>query len=193
MLIAKINSFCNLGMPIPIMMDWVVIAAYTTASVLCFKGANLAAGLAYKKHAKLWLFLAVSIFILGLNKFLYAENCITQGFSIIARNYGWYGSRRGLQLEIILVLVFLCICVLGVLIAILKGIGKPTQFAVIAFVLLLLLVIVRTISLHQIDGLIFPDILGIGIGINWLIELGCNVCMACAACFYLNNQQTSNF
>ena len=68
-----------------------------------------------------------------------------------------------------------------------KDLKKPAQCAVAAFALLLLLVMVRTISLHQIDALIFPDILGVGVGINWIIELVCNLAIASSAWVYFKS------
>ena len=67
----------------------------------------------------------------------------------------------------------------------LNGLTKPLQSAIVAFVLLLFLVVVRTISLHQVDALIFPDIIGIGIGINWIVELACNLWIGVSAWIYM--------
>ena len=187
MLIAKINSFCSLGMPTPILMDWVVIAAYILASVFCFKAKQVAMSLHEKKHERLWRLLAISTALLGINKFLYFESCITNGFSAIARNYGWYNTRRAIQVEFILIVALFAACIMAWLIYFFKDLKKPAQCAVAAFALLLLLVMVRTISLHQIDALIFPDILGVGVGINWIIELVCNLAIASSAWVYFKS------
>lgn len=183
-------------MPTPILMDWVVIAAYVLAAALSYKASRRVGSyvLSNKKQVNYWRILAVSLFVLGINKFLYFENCITQGFSLLAHNNGWYEARRGLQAEFILIGTLVLLSLLAAAIYMLNGLAKPLQAAVIAFVLLLLLVVVRTISLHQIDALIFPDILGIGIGINWIIELACNLWIGLSAWVYLQqyNQRLSD-
>lgn len=183
-------------MPTPILMDWVVIAAYALAAMLCYMASRRVGGYSYvsKSQVNYWRILVVLLLLLGINKFLYFENCITQGFSLLAHNNGWYEVRRGMQAEFILIGTIILLSLLVASIYMLNGLAKPLQSAVIAFVLLLLLVVVRTISLHQIDALIFPDILGIGIGINWIVELGCNLWIGLSAWIYLQqyNQQSSD-
>lgn len=173
-------------MPTPILMDWVVIVGYALAAMLCYMASRRLASHSYtsKNQVNYWRILALLLLLLGLNKFLYVENCITQWFSLLAHNNGWYEARRGLQAEFILIGMFILLSLLAAAIYMLNGLSKALQSAVAAFVLLLLLVAVRTISLHQIDALIFTDILGIGFGINWIIELACNLWIGLSACVY---------
>lgn len=189
MLIAEVNSFCKLGMPTPILMDWVVIAAYMAAASTGFFCYQLAKKSFHSSQAKFWLILSVLLLLLGLNKFLYFESCITHGFSAIAHSHGWYELRRTMQAEFILIALILLVCLLIGLIYLLSAVEWMLQSATIAFMLLVLLVLIRTISLHQIDALIFPDILGIGVGINWIIELGCNLWIGLSAFLYLRNHK----
>lgn len=181
-------------MPNPILMDWVVIAAYWMAAMLCYIASRCVASYAYSSKSQViyWRVLVALLLLLGINKFLYFENCITQGFSLLAHSNGWYETRRDMQVEFILIVTLILLSLLAAAVYMLNGLAKPLQSAVIAFVLLLLLVVVRTISLHQVDALIFPDILGIGIGINWIIELACNFWIGLSAWIYLQqyNQQS---
>lgn len=193
MLIAEVNSFCKLGMPTPILMDWVVIGIYISAAILSFLSYRLAEKGDYANQSRFWLTLSVLLVLLGINKFLYFENCITFGFSAIAHHYDWYEMRRTMQVEfIIIVLVILAGLLLG-LFYLLSALEWALQSATMAFALLLLLVIVRTISLHQIDALIFPDILGIGVGVNWIIELGCNLWIGISAILYLRSHTITRY
>ena len=180
-------------MPNPILMDWVVIAAYGLAAMLSYMASRCVVSYFYssKSQVNCWCILVALLLLLGINKFLYFENCITQGFSLLAHNNGWYEARRDMQVEFILIGTLIVPSLLAAAMYMLNGPAKPLQSAVIAFVLLLLLVVVRTISLHQVDALIFPDILGIGIGINWIIELACNLWIGLSAWIYLQqyNQQ----
>ncbi|MBC7786948.1 MAG: hypothetical protein H7Z18_05755 [Methylophilaceae bacterium] len=172
-------------MPTPVLMDWVVISAYSSAAWLCLRAKVIASRLSNKKEAHFWWLIACLVLILGINKFLYFENCITYGLSNLAHSDGWYESRRTFQAEFIVLIIFLLTCLLlGILYA-LKNFQWALRSAAIAFVLLLFLVILRTVSLHQIDELIFPDILGIGIGINWIVELICNLWIGLSAFIYL--------
>ena len=170
-------------MPVPILMDWVVIAAYAFAATLCFLSWRQD-DFVLKKQSRIWLLLATSVLLLGINKFLYFENCITKGFSAIARSEGWYGERRAMQAIFVCAIISLLICAIVGVNYLLKNVERSLQSALVAFVILLMLVILRTVSLHQIDALIFPDALGIGIGINWIIELTCNLWIAISAYYY---------
>ena len=179
-------------MPTPILMDWVVIAAYIQAAVLCFICGKKSNRIKNVKQAKIWRLLGFCLLLLGLNKFLYFENCVTSGFAMLARNHSWYELRRGLQAELIAIVCVLIISLLITILFRLKILGKKLLSAVTALIILSLLVIVRTISLHQIDALIFPDILHIGIGINWVIELSCNIWIGFAAFVVLRQKSVLN-
>ena len=189
MLIAEVNSFCKLGMPSPILMDWVVIAAYMAAAIACFMSYQIAKKTFHSSQAKFWLTISVLVIVFGLNKFLYFESCITFGFAALAHSHGWYELRRSMQAEFIIIILILLVCLLFGLIYLLSALEWTLQSATIAFILLLLLVTVRTISLHQIDALIFPDVLGIGVGINWIIELSCNLWIGFSALLYLRSHK----
>ena len=174
-------------MPNPIMMDWVVIAAYAMATMMCFTASRCVSSDHYSSVSQIyyWRLLMVLLLLLGINKFLYFENCITQGFSLLAHNNDWYEARRGMQAELILIGTLVLLSLFGATIYMLDGLTKPLQSAIVAFVLLLFLVVVRTISLHQVDALIFPDIIGIGIDINWIVELACNLWIGVSAWIYM--------
>lgn len=185
MLIVKLNSFCSLGMPTPVLMDWVVISAYAGAVWFCFRAKTKASDLSHKKEAHFWWLIACLVLILGINKFLYFENCITYGISKLAHTEGWYELRRTFQAEFIIGVVFLLTCLLVGLLYALKNLQCALRSAAAAFIFLLFLVILRTVSLHQIDALIFSDIPSVGIGINWIVELGCNLWIGVSALVYL--------
>lgn len=184
MLIAEITSFCRLGIPSPIINDWVAITAYVVTSATCLRAGYLAGQWQYKKESRFWWMVASLVLILGVNKFLYSESCITYGLSMLAHSEGWYELRRGFQAEFIGLVVVLLACLLMAIFYVLKDLRWSLKCAASGFMLLLLLVIVRTVSLHQIDELMFQKVLGL-VTFNWLIELSCNLWIGLSALLYL--------
>lgn len=191
MLIAQLSHTCRLGMPVPILMDWVVILAYVLATFFCFLASQLANKSRYIKSSKFWLIMSLLVLMLGLNKFLFFENCITITLSNLAKTNGWYDLRRGIQAEFIIIVLFLIIGALLGFISQLKGAEKSLYAAIIFLVMLLILVMLRIISLHQIDALLYPDLPVLGIGLNWVIELTFSLGIAICALICINTQPKS--
>lgn len=184
MLIADISSFCKLGIPSPIINDWIAITAYALTSYICLRAGYLASRLQYKKETRFWQILGSLVLIFGINKFLYSESCITYGLSMLAHSEGWYELRRSFQAEFIVLIVFILLCLLVAILYALKDLLRSLKSAAIGFMLLLLLIIIRTVSLHQIDALMFQKVLGLNVTFNWLIELSCNFWVGLSALVY---------
>lgn len=149
----------------PSVMGWVTVLAYVAAMAAALRASRLA-----PRDRRFWLFLAVVLLLLGVNKQLDLQSALTAGGRCIARLQGWYAERRQVQFLFILGIGVLCIAVLLGAAVRMRGALRRIGVALLGFGLLLGFVAVRAVGFHHFDALLHTDVLGAQM--NWVLELG---------------------
>lgn len=112
----------------------------------------------------LWLMVA-----LGVNKQLDLQTALTEFGRVLAFEQGWYDQRRTVQYAFVLIVALLALAAGSVLLAIARGLPRPTKLAVAGVVVLFSFVAIRASSFHHIDQLLGTSMLGLRL--NWVLEL----------------------
>ncbi len=180
MVVLNLGQVCTLGMPKPIFMDWVDLSVFFLSITLVY----LAMFRAEARDKKGWYFVSVSLILLALNKFLFIDNCIKDGLASIAIHNNLYAGRRVIQALLMVFLFALLTFFFFKFRQRALRINYYLKWSYWGLICLFSLVLLRTISLHQVDGIIYPDLPGIGIGLNWVIEISANLLIAVYAAAY---------
>ncbi|PPD57008.1 MAG: hypothetical protein CTY10_01315 [Methylotenera sp.] len=187
MIIAEFEGVCKLGMPNPTLVDWIDITVFILAIIACFKSAKLA----MLSEKNWWYRLSVILSLLVINKFLFIDFCVSQLFSSLARQVELYSLRRGFQALLVLSISVVLIVSSYQFQQKLSRYSVYLKWSYLACDGLIILMLLRLISLHQIDALLYIDWLGLGIGLNWIVEIICNALIILFAC--INIQQHQKF
>lgn len=117
-----------------------------------------------------WRVLLMALIALGINKQLDLQSALTELGRIAAQHQGWYESRRQAQLAFIAGAGILGLTCMAALIFLAWGSHQATLSALIGGFALLLFVMIRAASFHQVDRLLNADFAGLRY--NWIIEMG---------------------
>lgn len=169
----------GIGDPTPI--GWITVIAYFLAAILCGVRWGLprfrpAQSWRYRPNGTLWLWLAVLLLLLGINKQLDLQSWFTVVGRQMALDNGWYRQRREVQVQFIIVLGLSAI-------AVLFGLGRlwvleshraissrwGSGLALLGFVFLCGFVMLRAASFHHVDQLLRGQWLGLTV--NGFLEL----------------------
>ena len=99
-------------------IGWTITIAYLAASWLCLRAAMRASAMRDRGSGdvgpgegilRLWLFAAVMLFALGINKELDLQKLLLEVARIYAQEGGWYRERRPLQYTALAAVVIACI------------------------------------------------------------------------------------
>lgn len=154
------------GIGDPNATGWITVAAYAGAFVLCFmcqrKGPP---GLS----RQFWMFMALAMGALGLNKQLDLQTWFTEVGRDLALEYGWYVHRRAVQAVFIGGLVVAGIVGNSILLRMLKELDAHARAAALGLLVLGIFVLVRATSFHHVDVLLGFTIENIRL--NVLLEL----------------------
>lgn len=117
-----------------------------------------------------WQLLLMALIALGINKQLDLQSALTELGRIVAQREGWYESRRQTQLAFIAGAGILGLTFMATLILLAWGSHRATLSALIGGFALLLFVMIRAASFHQVDRLLSANFAGLRY--NWIIEMG---------------------
>ena len=155
------------GIGDPTIIGWATVVAYGSAMVLCYLcSRQVPAG----PNRRFWLFLALVMALLGINKQLDLQSWFTQTGRDFALAQGWYERRRLVQFIFIAWLILAGLVARAWLSNLLKHLDKYARRAATGLVLLIIFVIVRATSFHHVDRM-----LGISLDgwrVNNILELG---------------------
>ena len=152
-------------------------AAYVVAAALCF-----VAGLREREARRgttslapyFWFVLAGLMLFFGISRELEIGPWITDQGRSFARDHGWYNERRRYQ-RLLVDFIFVGSLVLIAIgwVWFFRAVYREHPLAFIAIVYVVSFVAIRTISLHQIDHMLYTDHFG-GYRPNAALELfGC--------------------
>jgi hypothetical protein len=172
------------GIGDPSIIGWLTVVAYfltATLCGLCWVWPRFIARQRYRSPGEFWLFLAVVLIILGINKQLDLQSWFTEFGRQVAIENGWYRQRREVQFQFIMALGLMAI-------AVFIGLGRlwyvnrqrrPSSrlalgLAVLGLGFLVCFILVRAASFHHVDHLLrwqlggltmngFLELLGIGL------------------------------
>ncbi len=108
-----------------------------------------------------WLALAILLALVGFVRQLNLQVLLTQTFQTEAIVEGWYDARRARQLQIVSGMAAGAALTIGVLMILLRRRLSDVGLPMMAFVMLVLLLAVRTVSNHQIDAVLLEPMLGV--------------------------------
>ena len=117
---------------------------------------------------QLWLLIAVTMVLLGINKQLDLQTLLIQEVRKQAYAHGWYSQRRRYQVEFIATIL-----VVGLLATIglafwLRRVLRRVALAIAGIGMLVLFVAIRAASFHYVDRALS---LGGRVRVNWILDL----------------------
>lgn len=119
---------------------------------------------------RFWQGLLLGLIALGINKQLDLQSALTELGRISAQHQGWYENRAQVQEAFIAGTGILGLTLLAALVFLAWGSHGATLSALAGGFALLVFVMVRAASFHQVDRLLSVD-LG-GLRYNWIVEMG---------------------
>ncbi|WP_047541204.1 hypothetical protein [Methylotenera versatilis] len=167
-LAATENGRWHAGIGDATIFGWITVAFYLLAVARCVVKAK--ASKKFGGNYQFWLYLAVFLLFLGLNKQLDLQSWFTETLKDSAQAHGWYEHRRPVQVAFIVALGF------GMLIALisfrlfLANTWRNYKLTWVGIILLCTYILIRAASFHHVDLLIHSEILGLSI--NVLMEIG---------------------
>ena len=172
----------------PTVVGWVTVVVYIVAagmSVAMFsRSKQLFAyhyypGIVIRKQQLFWLIFTIVLAFLAVNKQLDLQSLFTEIGRCVAKEQGWYNTRRGVQTAFILGMGVMGIAAILLLFLYFRQILKDNWLAIVGFCLLVTFVFMRAASFHHFDEFIHSRIFGMKM--NWILELFGLVCICAAA------------
>jgi hypothetical protein len=122
------------------------------------------------RERRIWLSISILIFALGINRQLDLDTALTEFGRSIAHSEGWYDRRRVIQLAFIASVALACLAAATAIAVWAREAPFPTCLGVAGTALVIGYVLVRAISLDQIDRFIGEKIWRFRW--NWIFEMG---------------------
>ncbi|HEV8608387.1 MAG TPA: hypothetical protein VGQ99_23845 [Tepidisphaeraceae bacterium] len=126
-----------------------------------------------------WFTLCAVLVLLGINKQLDLQSCLTQIGRDLSKSEGWYENRRAVQAIFVLLISLLGLATIAATYWYIHSAWRRYRLAFFGIVYLVTFVIIRATSFHHID-IFLQSTLG-GIYFNHILELGGILFIAYAA------------
>jgi hypothetical protein len=117
---------------------------------------------------QLWLLIAITMVLLGVNKQLDLQTLLIQKVRKQAYAHGWYSDRRRYQVEFIATILAMGVGATIGLAFWLRRVLRRVVLAIAGIGMLVLFVVIRAASFHYVDRALS---LGGRVRVNWIIEL----------------------
>ena len=157
----------------PTFLGWFTVSAYLVTALLAakiyFTAENLFNPSILRKQKFFWLFIAVTMLFLGINKQLDLQSLLTAVGRYYAKKEGWYQDRRRIQIAFIAGFVVMSLFSSVMLIRYMTDTLKENALAILGFVFLVTFIIIRASSFHHVDELLMGRI--VGVRFNWILEI----------------------
>ncbi|NTV96156.1 MAG: hypothetical protein HGA75_12190 [Thiobacillus sp.] len=161
------------GIGDPTLAGWLTVLLYLIAAWQCHRlirsehTLRLRLGIDEKR---VWWAVAVGLALLGVNKQLDLQTALTEFARLLARQQGWYETRRAAQLWFLAAIGTLGLVASSSVALIAARMPTGTRIALAGCIALLAFVLIRAASFHHVDVLIRHPVLGLRI--NWILEIG---------------------
>ena len=159
--------------------DWVTVAAYLLAAVLCWVAARAVRGLGAPVERLFWLAAAILLGFFAVNEILDLQTLLTAAGRTMAREEGWYRERRAFQWWFMIGLGSMVTIGLIAVGWLLRSLRAWVHLALTGFVLIAVFDILRAASMHHVDQIFRRGSTGFGFGS--VMELGGIAIVAFAA------------
>jgi hypothetical protein len=155
----------------PTFMGWLIVFAYAVCFIACCycMGRAVLVGRPKPKTALFWFCAAALMLVLGINKQLDLQTLLTQIGRAIAKEQGWYETRRNFQAWFITGIAICGGATIATLGFLLRTLLKENLIGFLGMGLLCLFIVIRAASFHKVDRMLGMELLGLRI--NPLIEL----------------------
>jgi len=175
-------------------MGWLTVAAYGLTAVLCLMaalkqnsglGGSKASGVAAAEdkgcrfQRRMWMGIAVLMAFLCLNKQLDLQSLLTNIGRIVANQGGWYEQRRTIQFWFVVAITIIGFAAIAFLVLKTRTLFQGRPLLLIGLCWLLLFVVMRAVSYHQVGVFLGKRVLGLKL--NWVLELGSIALVAVSA------------
>ncbi|MBE1526392.1 hypothetical protein GGC65_000848 [Sphingopyxis sp. OAS728] len=137
--------------------DWLTVAAYLFAAVLCARAARYARYRPASFERPFWDLAAVAMIFLGVNELLDLQTLLTVIGRAHAMANGWYPERRSIQYLFVVALVMGAVISTGLGFWLTRRLHCSVRLALGGLVFIAGFMLVRAASFHHLD-----DILGRG-------------------------------
>lgn len=162
------NGRWHAGIGDATIFGWVTVAFYLLAVVRCVTKANTSKK--FGGNYQFWLYLAVFLLLLGLNKQLDLQSWFTETLKDSAQQHGWYEQRKPLQVAFIMALGFSMLITLVTFRLFLANTWRNYKLTWVGIFFLCTFILIRAASFHHVDLLINYEVLGLRL--NVLLEIG---------------------
>jgi hypothetical protein len=160
-----LNWTPSIGDPTP--MGWFTVAFYFLTSALTFVTAYQCRHI--RTDFRFWIFLAIFLFLLGINKQLDIQSLFSEIGRVTAKKQGWYNDRRRFQSVFVIILFTLSLASIALIWWILRKQWHKFLFPLTGFLLLVSFILIRATSFHHVDRFLKtgPSC----VRMNWTLEL----------------------
>ena len=185
-LAATENGRWHAGIGDATVFGWITVVFYLLAVARCIVKAN--ASKKYGGNYQFWLYLAVFLLSLSINKQLDLQSWLTETLKDSAQEHGWYEHRKPLQLAFIMALGFGMLITLVSFRLFLANTWRNYKPTWVGIIFLCTFILIRAASFHHVDLLINHEILGLRL--NVLMEVGAILLIIIGT--YLNKKQVNS-
>lgn len=167
------------------MAEWTTSAAYVLAAWLGWQAMSRVRqhcqGAQADSRKVFWMMAAPMLVLLCISKFCDLSTMVSTMARQMAKTEGWYVHRRIFQIFTILGTGVIGVSVVGYMAWRQRDLSNRYVGALFGMVYLVGFVVVRAISLHQIDSFLSLNVSGFSV--NWLLENAGIACVCVAAYF----------
>lgn len=157
------------GIGDPTIFGWLTVACYLFAAAMAVSNVPRATRLSWSEKV-FWIMLSGGLFFLSINKQLDLQSWFTQIGRDMAVQQGWYDSRRIVQVTFIAALFMSGLALLAGMRSALARKWRAYSLVCLGIAGLVVFVLVRAATFHDIDGLLGTDFAGLSM--NFLLETG---------------------
>jgi hypothetical protein len=156
------------GIGDPTVFGWITVVVYLVSVWRCVVKAK--SSKKFGGNYKFWLYLAVFLLFLSINKQLDLQSWFTEVLKDNAQAHGWYAQRRLFQVGFIIILGIAMLITLLVLRIFLANSWRHNKLTWVGIVLLSMFILMRAASFQHLDIFIGHPILGLRV--NVMLEVG---------------------
>lgn len=154
------------GIGDPSIGGWVTVILYFITAWTAWRAFKVSQG----RERSFWLLICLMLVALGINKQLDLLTALTKIGRVLAFKQGWYGDRQIVQTWLVIGVAAVCASIAVGLLWLAHKTAYSTQLALLGTVIVLAFVLIRAVSLHDIDRFIGERVLGFKW--NWILEMG---------------------
>ncbi len=147
----------------PTFMGWFTVAAYAFTALLALR-------VWFRQRDRLWVFVALGMLALCVNKQLDLQSLFTDIGRVVSHHSGWYDDRRTVQKWFVLGVAGSAVILGGWFVWHRYAFWRRHRLLSSGLFFLLTFIVVRAISFHHFD--VFLKNERLGVRMNWVLELG---------------------